>query len=148
AADSRFAYYRLEYRTRGAANWVTLADTTRVPVTDSILAGWDTRGLTDGDYDLRLTVADTLGLAATSVVPVSVDNHFPYAPQTSPALVTAAAGGDVYTTDQSAHFYLPPHGLARDTIVTVVPSDTSAVPENLPDGAIRVGAGVNLGWGT
>ena len=148
AADARFAYYRLEYRRRGAAGWTTLADTTRMPVTDGVVGGWKTRGLPDGKYELRLSVADTLGLTGAAIVPVSVDNQFPYVAQTSPALVTAAAGGDVYTDDAAAHLYLPPHGLSRDTIVTVTALDSVAVPASLPDGAVRVSAGYELGWGT
>jgi ligand-binding sensor domain-containing protein len=148
AADARFGYYRLEYRIRGAATWTTLVDTTRVEVTDGMLGGWNTCGLADGKYEIRLSVADTLGLTGTAIVPLSVDNQFPYFAQTSPALVMAAAGGDVYTDDASAHLYLPPHGLSQDTTVTVAVLDTIAIPPSLPDGATRVNAGYELSWGT
>jgi ligand-binding sensor domain-containing protein len=148
AADARFAYYRLECRARGAAAWITLVDRARAAVADGLLGGWNTRGLTDGRYELRLSVADTLGLTGTLVVPVSVDNEFPFAAQTSPALVTAAMGGDVYTDDAAAHLYIPPHGLARDTIVTVWALAAAAVPATLPDGATRLSPGVELSWGT
>ncbi len=148
AADARFRYYRLEARPEGAATWTALVDSARAPVTNGVLGGWNTRGLPDGSYELRLQVADTLGLVGTSVVPVQVDNRFPFAVQTSPALVTAATGGDVYTIDAAAHLYIPPHGLARDTVVTVTALDTTEVPAVLPGGVTRASSGFEVGWGT
>jgi ligand-binding sensor domain-containing protein len=148
AADARFGFYRLETRALGAAAWTVLVDTTRTSVTNGVLGGWSTRALEDGIHELRLTVADTLGLVGTQVIPVAVDNRFPYAAQTSPALVTAATGGDIYTTDASAHLYIPPHGLERDTVVTMAALDTSVVPATLPGGSTRVHPGFELDWGT
>ena len=148
AYDARFSYYRLETRPSGATSWTTIVDTVRSPVTNGVLGGWNTSGLPDGSYDLRLSVADALELVGTLVVPVNVDNHFPFSGQTSPALVTAATGGDVYTDDAEGHLYIPPHGLVRDTIVTVAALDTSAVPAVLPGGPTRVRPGFELGWGT
>jgi ligand-binding sensor domain-containing protein len=148
AADERFAFYRLEFRRQGILAWSSLVQSGSAEVRGGILGGWNTRELEDGIYELRLSVTDTLGLTGSFAIPVLVDNQFPYAAETSPALVTAAAGGNVFTGDLAAHLYIPPHGLARDTIVTVAEIDTNGVAPMLPDGATRVGSVYELGWGT
>jgi len=148
AADDRFAFYQLEFRRHGAAAWSALVLSNSEQVRDGVLGAWNTRALEDGTYELRLSVTDTLGLTGSFAISVLVDNQFPHAVETSPALVTAAAGGNVYTGDQAAHLYIPAHGLARDTIVTVAEVDTDRVPAVLPDGSTRVGGVYKLGWGT
>ncbi|MFI5370310.1 MAG: FlgD immunoglobulin-like domain containing protein, partial [Candidatus Eisenbacteria bacterium] len=69
----------------------------------------------------------------------------PWAVQTTPALVSALDGGDVYTTNDEAHVYIPPRGLARDAVLRIDPLDPSAVPATLPDGATRVAPGFAIG---
>ena len=60
------------------------------PVAGGLLASWDSSNLPDGSYDLRLSVADTLGLIGTTQVTVVVDNQAPFADVTSPARVGSA----------------------------------------------------------
>ena len=115
------------------------------PVTDSVLAQLKTTDFPDGDYELRLSVQDTLGLTGVAMVTFIIDNVAPWAVQTTPALVSAQTGGDVYTTNREAHVYIPPRGLARDAVVHLDPLDPSAVPATLPDGAIRVAPGFAVG---
>jgi ligand-binding sensor domain-containing protein len=138
AADGRFKRYRLEVRRAGAASWnppvaTVLADET-IPVASGVIAGWNTRGVPDGDYEFRLTVADTVGLSGSAVVAVTVDNQFPSAELTSPALVREAIGGDVYTTNGGIHLHFPPHALDRDAIVGIADPGAAPAPDSIGPG--------------
>ncbi len=145
----RFRSLRVDLRPAGASSWEAPVATTLAqsltPVTDGVLARLNTTGLPDGDYELRLAVQDTLGLTGVALVTFIIDNVAPWAVQTTPALVSALDGGDVYTTNREAHVYIPPRGLARDAVLHLDPLDPSAVPATLPDGAIRVAPGFAVG---
>jgi len=145
----RFRSLRVDVRPAGAASWDPPVATTLVqsttPVVNGVLARLATRTLSDGDYELRLAVEDTLGLVGVARVTFVVDNVAPFASQTTPALVSALDGGDVFTTHREAHVYIPPRGLARDATVHLDPLDPATVPASLPDGATRVLAGFAVG---
>lgn len=149
ATAPRFRSLRVDLRPAGASSWEPPVATTLAqsltPVTDGVLARLGTTGLPDGDYELRLAVQDTLGLTGFALVTFIVDNVAPWAAQTTPALVSALDGGDVYTTNREAHVYIPPRALARDAVVHLDPLAPSAVPDTLPDGAIRVAPGFAVG---
>ena len=149
AADLRFKEFSVEFRPAGATSWNSppLAQLSS-PVTGGALAGWNTRSVPDGDYELRLSVADTLGLTGVALVSVQVDNYFPYANTTSPARVSAVAGGDVYTTNAELHLYVPPHAFGEDALVTIAPLAAHDVPDTLPSGAQRVLSGYDVSWGS
>lgn len=148
AAAARFRSLRVDVRPAGATSWDPPAATTLVtsttPVVNGVLAKLGTRALPDGDYELRLAVQDTLGLTGVTQVTFIVDNVAPFAVQTSPALVSALDGGDVFTTNREAHVYIPPRGLPRDATVHVDPLDPAGVPLALPDGATRLAPGFSL----
>jgi ligand-binding sensor domain-containing protein len=150
ATDARFRDYRVEIRPAGAASWdpptVTSLSQSHTPVAGGRLATWDTATLPDGLYDLRLSVSDTLGLTGSVQVTVIVDNHAPFADQTTPAKVAAATGGDIYTTNGEVHLYFPPHAFAEDAVVTIDPVAPDDVPATLPSGAQRVLSGHQLSW--
>ena len=146
SADARFRNYRVETRRSAAASWDSLLQSS-TPVTDDTLATWDTSNLPDGNYDIRLSVADSLGLVGIAQITVAVDNHAPFVDVTTPARVAAATGGDVYTTNAEAHLYFPPHAFAGDALVTVSALADTLVPANLPSGAPRVLSGYEIGWG-
>jgi ligand-binding sensor domain-containing protein len=145
ASAPRFASLRVDLRPAGATSWdppaAMILAQSNTPVVDGVLAEQPTKILPDGNYELRLSVRDTLGLVGVTTVTFIVDNVAPFAGQTTPALVSALNGGDVYTTNREAHVYIPPRGLARDAVVRIDPLDTLAVPATLPDGATRVAAG-------
>ncbi len=147
AADSRFKSYRVELRPLGATTWDCLFESTS-PVEEGVLCGWNTAGLQDGGYELRLAVTDTLGLTGVALVRVTVDNHEPWAYETAPAAVTAATGGHIYTTNGEAHLYFPPHAFARDAEVEISPLGDADVPDTLVGGARRVLAGYEISWGS
>jgi hypothetical protein len=115
-------------------------------VVDGTLATLETSPLADGLYDIRLAVADTLGLTGSATVRLMVDNHAPFASVTSPAVVKAAEGGDVFTTQGEAHAYFPPHAFDHDATVSIVPLAAADLPPTLPDGASSMDAGFELSW--
>ncbi|MGH7742361.1 MAG: FlgD immunoglobulin-like domain containing protein, partial [Candidatus Eiseniibacteriota bacterium] len=145
AADARFKEYRLEYRPSGSANWTLLRQSSS-PVLIGALAGWNTRLLADGNYDLRLSVADTIGLSSSVAVTVTIDNVFPSADVTVPVLVREAEGGNVYTNTGDTHLYFPPHAFAQDAVVSVQSTPADSVPANLAAGLARVIPGWDVAW--
>jgi ligand-binding sensor domain-containing protein len=145
ARDARFERFRVEARPVNGPTWTLLASSS-IPASSDTLAGWNTRTVPDGNYELRVSVDDTLGLTGTAVTRVVVDNAFPGASETSPAVVVAAIGGNVYGGGDGAHLYFPPHALSQDAKVTIDPADSSQTPMRLASGAHRVSLGVGLGW--
>jgi hypothetical protein len=146
AADLRFKAYRAEMRPVGTGSWGSLIESSS-PVIEGVLCGWNTTSLSDGNYELRLSVTDTLGLTGAALVRVIIDNHAPWAYETVPATVSTTKGGDVYTTDGEVHLYFPPHAFGQDVGVTIVELADSDVPDTLADGARRVFAGYEISWG-
>ncbi len=145
AADPRFLNYAIEVRHVGSAVWDALVSSSS-PVAEGLLGGWNTTLVSDGDYELRLSVMDTLDLTGTGQVRVDVDNEAPWAWETSPVAVSASTGGDVYTTNREVHLYFPPHAFAGDVTVSVIPADEGSVPDSLPGGADLVLAGYSISW--
>jgi hypothetical protein len=115
-------------------------------VVDGVLAGWNTAGYAEGNYELRVAEFDVLGLTGATTVAVIVDNSPPWSDQTSPARVSAAMGGNVYTTGGDALLYFPPHAVPEDAVVTLEPRDVSALPTPLPTGAQPLHGGFDLSW--
>ncbi len=65
-------FYKLEVSPQSANSWVTIF-AGREPKTDESLGIWDTRGLTPGDYDLRLVTTDSQGQELSPcIIPVNV----------------------------------------------------------------------------
>jgi hypothetical protein len=90
---------------------------------------------------------DTLDLIGTFPLEVVVDNEAPWAYETSPALIKAVAGGDVYTTNREAYLYFPPNGFHQDAEVRLEELSRSEIPDTLAGGAVRVLAGYEITWG-
>jgi hypothetical protein len=150
AADPRIREYRVEVRPSGVSDWdparVTLLARGTVSAPGPTLAGWNTRNFPDGAYDLRLWIADTLGLSSSVTVTVTVDNQFPRNDRTAPAVIGSLTGGDVYTTHGESHLYFAPHSFDEDAVVSVQPVPPDSVPPSLPVGAIKVLDGFDLSW--
>jgi ligand-binding sensor domain-containing protein len=146
AADLRFKEYRVELYSSSGVLLDTLLESSS-PVTDGVLGGWNTLPLPDGNYELRLSVMDTLGLTGTALVRVVVDNQAPWADETAPAMISVTSGGDIYTTDGEVHVYFPPHAFARETEVDIVALSDTDAPDTLANGARRLLAGYEVSWG-
>ena len=148
--DARFASDSVWVRPSGASSWsaptAMLIGSSFTEIAAGNLATWDTSSLPDGDYDLRVSVTDSLGLTGTAQVTVIVDNHAPYANETAPTKVAAATGGDIYTTNAETHLYFPPHAFAQDAIVTVTAVTAGSVPPSLPSDAAKALDGYELAW--
>src|SRR6185295_4164913 len=131
----------------GMPSWsgATLLAQSAIPVVGGPLATWDTNPWTDGSYDLRLSVSDSLGLVGTALISVIVDNHAPFVDETTPATVSAATGGDVYTTGAETHLYFPPHAFEQDATVVVTAAPAGSTPSSLPS-ASKVLDGYELTW--
>jgi len=145
ATDPRFRSYRVDARPVGATHWSIPIDSSTATAGDTLLASWDTRTAGEGDYDLRLAVLDTLGLAGVEQVAVIVDNAAPWADVTTPARVSALNGGDVYTTNQEIHLYFPPRAFPDDAVVSVTPADPPPTTA-LPPAAAAVATGYGIAW--
>jgi ligand-binding sensor domain-containing protein len=148
ADDARFRAYAVQVRASGQSSWdpaeILAASTS--PVRDGLLATWNTESLPEGRYDLRVAVEDTLGLSGTAHVTVLVDNHPPWADETSPARVNTLDGGNVYSILGEMHLYFPPRAFPEDDRVSIEPLVSASVPETLPSGATRVATGFEIAW--
>jgi hypothetical protein len=136
--EPRFASWTLDVRPAGQQDpalnpWKTLGTSTTPPVSGATLFQWDTRPDRDGIYELRFSVADTLGLVGYAIVNVTIDNLAPADAVTSPARVDNTNGGRVFTLNAEVELYFPPHSLDEDRIITI---DTVATARALlPPGA-------------
>ena len=100
----------------GGASWTTIATDTSSPWS----VAFDTTKLTDGLYDLRATVSDTLGNTSSDIVAgIRVDNTAPRVVSSTPAegLTLSAASGIELVTSEPA----TPVGVTLDGNATVVP---------------------------
>jgi ligand-binding sensor domain-containing protein len=148
--ETRFRDYRLEIRPSGSASWdppTALLIASSARSASGPLGSFDSRVLPDGDYELRLSVSDTLGLTGRTVVRVTVDNQPPWADVTSPARVEAASGGNIYTVDGTAHLYVPPHSVPRDATVSLIPISPDSLPAAATSGGRSFVCGIVLDWG-
>ena len=77
---------------------------------------------------------------------INVDNVFPFAAETSPALGDERGGGHVHTTDAGVHMYFPPGAFPVDTLVRIDPVPASQLPPRSAGTAAVLG-GFDIGWG-
>ncbi|MCA9293641.1 MAG: fibronectin type III domain-containing protein [Phycisphaerales bacterium] len=75
ASGAGFSGYWVEYSQNGNDPW-TLISQSNVPVTNSTLATWNTTGLAEGYYTIRVTVANTAGQTSTAFTVVWINNTF------------------------------------------------------------------------
>src|SRR5262249_39773019 len=142
--------YEVVVRAAGDTSWAppvaTVLNDASTPVTSGELGRWNTRLVNDGDYQLRVSETDTLGLTGSVTISLVVDNVAPRASQTSPAVVSAVEGGDVYTTHGELHLYFPPHAFAKDSRVVLDRLSADEAPGGLPDGSTSVGVVFGVDW--
>ena len=89
-----FAWYVIEYRGEGHSNeWKRLTPLILSPVSGGVLCSWDTRGMSDGTYIVRLVAADGHGNSyeATGTVKVLAPTATPSPTQTVTQTPTRAA---------------------------------------------------------
>lgn len=145
AFDDRFSGYMIEVRERNADAWQGVFDSS-VPAVNGVLGSWYTPSVPDGEYELRVSLLDTLGVTGTDEVDIVVDNVAPWASQTSPALIRVATGGSVYTTDGSAALYFPPNSFDAEVVVEIDELAEAEVPDILNGSCLRVLSGYEISW--
>ncbi|MHB8895706.1 MAG: hypothetical protein ACYC99_11105, partial [Candidatus Geothermincolia bacterium] len=85
ASDQNFSKYRLEYSTSAdPGNWLMIGADHADPVTDSVLASWDTTVVMRDNCVLRLTVFDMAGATTVATSAVNIDNKPPEVSITTP----------------------------------------------------------------
>jgi ligand-binding sensor domain-containing protein len=146
ASDARFRRFEVQLRPLGiGAPPASTLRTSTSPVADGFLAGVNTRTFADGLYDVVVLVTDTLGLVGSTQARVEVDNTAPSADRTSPAVVSATAGGDVFSVTGDAHAQFPPRAFANDATVALDPVDPAGLPA-LPVGPRSASGTFAISW--
>lgn len=85
ASDSNFNNFQVDYGAgTSPTTWNSIANSTK-PVTNNVLATWNTSLLANGQYTIRLTVTDKAGNNKVTTVSVQVDNTKPAVTFTSPS---------------------------------------------------------------
>lgn len=95
AAAEVFDYYVLEY---GAGPnptlWVTMGGQVTTPVRGAVLGTWNTNGLAEGIYTLRLTLVGQAGQTRQYTLPVRIERTTPTVRLTGPAPGSSYFTGD------------------------------------------------------
>lgn len=68
ATHPAFSFYKVEFAPEPGSNWSVIGETHSNQVQDGVLAQWNTQGVPDGSYSLRLTVVDQSGNYKEDVV--------------------------------------------------------------------------------
>jgi hypothetical protein len=130
------AFSRFEIQFAYAADttdtWFSIGEPVDTPVIDGRLAVWDTAGITDGDYSLRLLVWLQDGRSLEAVVPDIHVRNYTVVPTAEPVL----AGG----TPPAAAVAAPTAGIEA----TTTPKVTPAAPPSAPPSPFWAGAVVSL----
>ncbi|MCZ6836384.1 MAG: hypothetical protein O7G85_11475 [Planctomycetota bacterium] len=91
--DNTYDSHWLEYRPINSPTWTQIGfSTTPVPAPGGFLFQWNTTGVAQGYYLLRLTVENILGLSTSVVTVVWVDQQFDNLTYSSPANGDAVGG--------------------------------------------------------
>jgi len=112
AQDENFKDFILEYGEGASPLTWTIITTETTPVSNDTLTTWDTQGVPDGDYTLKLTVEDLAGNISQDTVFVRVNNlppsitHDPISSATynEPVLITAEISSEVSISSATVHF--------------------------------------------
>ncbi len=66
-----FNNYKLHYAPEGSFDWI-LIDESTIQVSHDVLSEWNTSGLSEGNYDLKLTILDSAGNSLIAFRPVTL----------------------------------------------------------------------------
>jgi hypothetical protein len=78
ASDTNISSYVLEHYKQGTGPWTNITTVNNTSVTAGTLNSWDTTSVTDGIYDIRLTVTDKAGNSSTATkTGIKIDNNAP-----------------------------------------------------------------------
>jgi len=71
-ADANLHGYSVDYQRSGSSDWTSVQPEQTTTGVNGVLATWLTAGLSGGDYTLRVTATDGVGLDTTSTVTVTL----------------------------------------------------------------------------
>lgn len=75
AGGENFKNYSLDFSPAASPDaWYSLVASIETPVTNGILVKWNTPGVNDGNYTVRLTATSTLDETSTRYLPILVEN--------------------------------------------------------------------------
>ena len=120
ASGTDFESYTVEYGESAFPTAWTLMITETTPVTDGILASWDTTGLTGSVYTLRLTVTSTSGESAEESVTVRLLRFDNLADAPDPFSPNGDAVDDTTTVSVTATFPVDWLLTITDTVGTTI----------------------------
>ena len=133
ATHPQFQRYELAfgYDPNPTDTWFSIQAPAQAQIVNEVLGRWDTAGVTDGVYALRLRVYWTDRLFSEAVVHgVKVRNAAPALPQPVPPTDTPAPAG-VVTATPTPVIALPPTSTPRPT-TAVVNANTTHRPDSAP----------------
>lgn len=133
ASGEGFRLYEVEFSTEGDASntWFLIARSEQ-PVSEGLLAEWDTSNLTDGQYELRLHVLYEGGEELeTKITGLRVRNFTPI--ETNTPVPTQAAQPGQLPTPTSSPF--PP------TVTPFAPNPATLPPQSVSQ-SVYLGAGI------
>jgi membrane peptidoglycan carboxypeptidase len=110
SAPANFNRYELAYAPVNSNNYASIGSfNTQQTNPNSILAQWDTRGVPDGQYNLRLIVFSNDNGFVNRVIPINIDNPEPTAtPTLTPSLTPTLAPPTEFIPPTNAFATLPP----------------------------------------
>ncbi len=107
AIHPRFSFYKVEFAREPGASWVTIGDTVPTQVRDGVLVQWDTRGVPDGSYSLRLLVVDETGNYLEEIVRQVTVGNVSGSPTETPTITGTPAEVLTATAEAEAAPTLP-----------------------------------------
>ncbi|NLT43335.1 MAG: hypothetical protein GXX93_11725 [Anaerolineae bacterium] len=127
ALHSQFSFYKVEFAREPGSSWVVIGDTQPTQVRDGVLIQWDTRGVPDGSYSLRLLVVDVTGNYLEEIVrQVSVANVS--GEPTETPTVTGTPEEELTATAQAEPSATPTQAPPTPTVVIEMPNLDTATP--------------------
>jgi hypothetical protein len=138
----QFSSAELSYAYSGqdTASWFLVAEIPQ-PISDGVLASWDTSTISDGDYKLKLTVKHTDGTSQDTIIdPVLVRNYT--AVQSTPTVFpTETAAATQLAILQTETLFAASPTLAPTQVVSVTPfpSNPASLSEEQLTGSLKDG---------
>ncbi len=125
AGGATFSSYKVEFGSGLAPSYWTLMTSKTTPVTNGLLATWDTSSLTDSLYTIRLTVTSTTGKTANESVTVRLLKLFNLSDAPDPFSPNGDGTQDTTTLSAQATFPVSWTLTIKDSTNTLIKSFTA-----------------------
>lgn len=127
ALHPRFSFYKVEFAREPGSSWVVIGDTVATQVRDGVLLQWDTRGVPDGSYSLRLLVVDETGNYLEEIVRQIVVANSSTTPTETPT-VTGTPAEVLTATAEAGPTLTPTPAPPTPTVVIEMPVLATSTP--------------------